>query len=297
MRCHSSTVRRTLGRYRDEGPAGLIDRRRDNGCRKVDEGYLRTLAELVRGRPTDFGERRPTWTQELSARAAARKTGVEVGTQTMSRALAQIGARSGRPRPSVRCPWPVSRRKRRIAGIRRLVRDLPPDEVAFWSDEVDVHLNPRIGPDWTARGQQKEVMKPGRNEKRYIAGAIHVRTKRMAWATLERKTSALFISLLWRLASRYRRSRVIHVILDNYIIHKGKITQRAVAAFGGKVELHFLPPYCPNDNPVERVWGDLRANATRNHGYRTMRGLTGRAGQYLEARNERLGPARARKAA
>lgn len=288
FRSAPSTVSRTLGRYRNEGPAGLIDRRKDNGRRKVDEGFLRTLASLVEGRPTDFGELRPTWTQELLIRVAARKTAVAVSRSTMSRALAEIGARLGRPRPSVRCPWPVSRRKRRIAEIRRLVRDLPPDGAAFWADEVDVHLNPKIGPDWMLAGQQKDVPTPGRNEKRYIAGAMHARTKRMAWVTGERKTSALFVSLLWRLAGQYRRFRVIHVIADNYIIHKSGITRRAVAAFGGRIKLHFLPPYCPNDNPIERVWEDFHANVTRNHGYRTMGGLMGRAEGYLEERDEAL---------
>lgn len=297
FRSAPSTVHRTLNRYRNEGPAGLIDRRKDNGRRKVDEGYLKTLWRLVEGRPTDFGERRPTWTQDLLIRVAARKTGVTVSRPTMNRALGGIGARLGRPRPSVGCPWPVSRRKRRIAEIRRLVRNLPPDEVAFWEDEVDVHLNPKIGPDWMLTGQQKDVPTPGKNEKRYIAGAMHAATKRMVWVTGERKTSALFISLLWRLAGCYRRFKVIHVIVDNYIIHKSRITERAVAAFGGKVRLHFLPPYCPNDNPIERVWEDFHANVTRNHGYRTMRGLMGRAEGYLEERNEALHPRRHRRAA
>lgn len=297
FRSAPSTVHRTLNRYRNEGPAGLVDRRKDNGRRKVDEGYLKTLVALVYGRPTDFGERRPTWTQELLVRVAAKKTGVAVSTKTMSRTLVRIGARLGRPRPSVRCPWPRRRRRRRIAEIRRLVRNLPPDEVALWSDEVDVHLNPKIGPDWMLKGQQKEVVTPGKNEKRYIAGAIHARTKRMTWVTGERKTSALFISLLWQLASHYRRYRVIHVILDNYIIHKSRITARAVEAFGGKIKLHFLPPYCPNDNPIERVWEDFHANVTRNHCCRSMDALMANAKWHLTKRNEGLGAPRARKAA
>jgi hypothetical protein len=37
--------------------------------------------------------------------------------------------------------------------------------VAVYEDEVDIHLNPKIGPDWMTRGQQKEVMTPGKNEK------------------------------------------------------------------------------------------------------------------------------------
>jgi transposase len=115
--------------------------------------------------------------------------------------------------------------------------------------------------------------------------------------TGERKTSALFIAMLRRLVGRYRRYRVIHVIGDNYIIHKSRITARAVAAFGGKVKLHFLPPYCPNDNPIERVWEDFHANVTRNHGCRSMDELMGNAERYLAKRNEGLGRHRARKAA
>lgn len=30
------------------------------------------------------------------------------------------------------------------------------------------------------------------------------------------------------------------------------------------MRLRFLPPYCPNDNRIERLWLDLRAEAIRN---------------------------------
>ena len=31
---------------------------------------------------------------------------------------------------------------------------------------------------------------------------------------------------------------------------------------GGRVVLHFLPPYCPDHHLIERVWRDLHANET-----------------------------------
>ncbi|MFP2924295.1 hypothetical protein ACLESO_03555 [Pyxidicoccus sp. 3LG] len=34
--------------------------------------------------------------------------------------------------------------------------------------------------------------------------------------------------------------------------------------------LHFLPPYCPEGNRIERLWLDLHANVTRNHRCRTL---------------------------
>ncbi|MCH7557104.1 MAG: transposase [Planctomycetes bacterium] len=72
----------------------------------------------------------------------------------------------------------------------------------------------------------------------------------------------------------YADVKVIHIILDNYVIHTSKITQKAVEKFNGKIVLHFLPPYCPDDNKIERcVWRELHANVTRNHKCRNMNEL------------------------
>ncbi len=60
-----------------------------------------------------------------------------------------------------------------------------------------------------------------------------------------------------KLAAEYRDARRIHLIADNYIIHSSEKTRRFLAQFGGRVVLHFLPPYCPDDNRIERVWLDL----------------------------------------
>jgi transposase len=77
------------------------------------------------------------------------------------------------------------------------------------------------------------------------------------------------------------------VVLDNYRIHDSKIVQAALRGFGGRIQLHFLPPYCPNDNKIERVWEDLHANVTRNHTCRNMQTLMGEVRHYLNNRKIR----------
>jgi hypothetical protein len=57
-----------------------------------------------------------------------------------------------------------------------LLSGLPTDETAVFEDEVDVHLNPKIGSMWMRRGQQAEVETPGDTEKRYLAGSMNWRT-------------------------------------------------------------------------------------------------------------------------
>jgi transposase len=285
---HNTTVYRIAKRFRQQGEWGLLDGREDNGTGKLDERYLMMLYEVVRSSPQRHGWRRPTWTREMLVETLAQKTGIRIHVATMSRALALVQARRGRPRPTVRCPWSPVAKARRLNAIRQLLVALPRHHVAVYEDEVDIHLNPKIGLDWMVRGQQKEVVTPGQDVKRYLAGALDVRTGLLTWVEGERKNSALFIALLERLVALHPKAPVIHVILDNYRIHDSKITQAALRQYRGCVRLHFLPPYCPNENKIERVWEDLHANVTRNHTCPNMDQLMNEVREHLWERNEQL---------
>jgi len=284
---HSTTVYRVARRFREHGEWGLWDAREDNGPTKLDDDYLSALYRVVRGTPQQYGWRRPTWTRELLIETMVRQTGVRVHVTTMSRALALVQARRGRPRPTVGCPWAKAAKTRRLNAIRGLLAGLPRRAVAVYEDEVDIHLNPKIGLDWMGRGQQKEVRTPGQNAKRYLAGALDARTGQVHWVEGTRKTSALFLALLDQLLQTYAEAPVIHVILDNYRIHDSKIVQAALRGWGGRIQLHFLPPYCPNDNKIERVWQDLHANVTRNHTCPDMTALMREVRYYLRKRNRK----------
>ena len=62
------------------------------------------------------------------------------------------------------------------------------------------------------------------------------------------------------------------------------MTIQYLAGHGHRLRLHFLPPYCPNENRIERLWLDLHANVTRNHQQKSIRALTGRVPRYLGRR-------------
>lgn len=285
--CSVSWVNRVIGRFGQFGPASLHDARADSGAVKIDERYLSMLYDLVDQSPLDHGYLRPTWTQELLARVMRRLTGVKVHRSTMSRALALIGARLGRPRPTVGCPWSKAHKTRRLNEIGRLLDDLPPEALGFYVDEVDVHLNPKIGCDWMNRGTQKEVMTPGQNLKRYLAGALDARTGVLTWVRADRKNSLLFIALARKLSNENPQAQRIHLVLDNFKIHDSAATRAALAALDGRVVLHFLPPYSPDGNKIERLWLDLHANVTRNHRCRDMPELMNNVYNYLRNRNLR----------
>src|SRR5262249_25017101 len=199
LQVHNTTVYRVLQRFRAYGEAGLADGRADNGAEKLSEGYLGQLDRLVRAKPQDYGWRRPTWTRELLVQTMVRLMGVRIHVATMSRALAQIKARRGRPKPTGGCPWPKAAKTRRLNRIRDVLASLPRRARAFYEDEVDIHLNPKIGLDWMGRGQQKEIETPGKNEKRYLAGALDIRTGVLTWVEGLRQNKYLFFGFLGEL--------------------------------------------------------------------------------------------------
>jgi len=283
--CSLSWVGRVIRRFRDNGIAGLHDRREDNGQTKLDEKYLAALYDIVDKQPLDFGYPRPTWTQELLAKVMEELTGVKVHPGTMSRALKIIGARLGQPKPVVGCPWSEAAKNRRLAMIRRAVDGRRIGEVAVYLDEVDIHLNPKIGPDWMNRGEQKEVMTPGQNIKRYVCGALNVQTGRIEFVPGERKNGQLFIATLQHLLETYRGAAMIHVVLDNFRIHSSKQVQAWMKQNGQRIRLHFLPPYCPDHNKIERKWRDLHAAVTRNHRCKTIEELMRNVERWLKERN------------
>lgn len=284
-----STVHKIAKRFKEHGEAGLVDRREENGEEKLEETYLGVLWNVVYSSPEEHGWPRPTWTREMLVITMKKKTGIEIHVSTMSRALAQIAARRGRPKPTVNCPWKERRKQRRLREIRKVVQELTAEEVGVYEDEVDIHLNPKIGLDWMVRGQQKEVVTPGKNVKRYLAGALDAVTGELIYVEGEQKNSLLFIELLWKLTQHYAEATKIHVILDNYSIHHTEQVKKSLASpEGQRLKLHFLPPYCPDHNKIERTWQDLHANVTRNHTCRDMHRLMRNVRAYVKRRNRKI---------
>jgi transposase len=70
---------------------------------------------------------------------------------------------------------------KKMAVIHKALDECSAEHPVFYEDEVDIHLNPKIGADWQLRGQQKRVVTPGQNEKYYLAGALHSGTGKVSY--------------------------------------------------------------------------------------------------------------------
>jgi len=121
----------------------------------------------------------------------AQVIGVLLSITHVWRLVKRLGARWGRPRPIVACPWKARRRQRRIAALQHLAATACDQKVVVFADEVDIHLNPKIGADWMLPGMQRLVLTPGNNEKRYLAGAYEPLNRRLVYVEGDRKASGI----------------------------------------------------------------------------------------------------------
>ncbi|HHW4805732.1 TPA: IS630 family transposase, partial [Salmonella enterica] len=96
-----------------------------------------------------------------------------------------------------------------------------------------------------------------------------------------KKNSSLFIAMLEKLRHHYRRAKTITLILDNYIIHKSKQTERWLKK-NPKFCLVFQPVYSPWVNHIERLWHKLHETITRNHQCRGMANLLARVKHFMD---------------
>jgi transposase len=151
-----------------------------------------------------------------------------------------------------------------------------------------VNTNPEIGRMWMLKGRQATVQTPGTNKKRHLAGSMHWRTAQVFLTEAgpkQGRDSTLFIKHLDDLRRRLRRYKKIHVICDNAGFHTSYEVIEYLWKWEGRIEVHLLPSYSPDYNPIERVWWHLREEITRNHRFKDLGELVDRVFAWLDERN------------
>lgn len=265
--CARSSLGRWVNWFTLYGLEGLKSLPPGRGRRWPFEQICALLRQLIKHSPCDFGYQRSRWSTELLAIKINEITGFTLHASTVRRWLPSAGLVWRRAAPTLRIRDPHKEEK--MAVIAEALAQCSAEHPVFYEDEVDIHLNPKIGADWQLRGQQKHVVTPGQNEKYYLAGALHSGTGKVSYVGGSSKNSGLFISLLKHLKSTYRRAKSITLIVDNYIIHKSRETLRWLKN-NPKFIVIYQPVYSPWVNHVERLWQALHDTITRNHSCRSM---------------------------
>lgn len=87
----------------------------------------------------------------------------------------------------------------------------------------------------------------------------------------------------------YRRARPCVVVLDNYSVHRAKDVQAALPALeAADVYFFYLPPYSPELNAIEPLWGDLKYHDLQERSHAELPALQVAVDGALATRADRL---------
>jgi transposase len=270
---HSNTLKLTVSKHLPHSRWG----------RALADGVGQKLTALLRCLPRAFGWMRTRWSCACLALTLSRQVGYRVSAETVRRWLHQADYVGKRPSLVARDDDPA--RASLLAHIRLRWEGLRPQEALVFADELELHLLPKVGAQWTPRGQRLEIVTPGKDHRCYLAAALDFRTGKLIHRTGAKKNRFLFLDLLRALDRAYPgvRFRRVYVVADNYSIHTAGDVRRWLACHPRFVLL-WLPCYCPKANPIERIFGDLHDQITRNHRHRTLPPLLAEAQRYLRHR-------------
>jgi transposase len=81
------------------------------------------------------------------------------------------------------------------------------------------------------------------------------------------ETFETFLKILLRHRSKGKK---MVVVLDNARYHHAKLLAPLLHRYRKQLALLFLPPYCPQLAPIERVWKLARRLATHNRYFATL---------------------------
>lgn len=120
---------------------------------------------------------------------------------------------------------------------------------------------------WAFRGEQAQVKITGENAKRVLFGAINPRTGHRLILRRGRQRQEDFQAFLRHLR-RYYGGRPLWLVLDKASCHQAIESQRLAARL--KVTLLWLPKQCPELNPQDHLWKELKRLIAANRQYRTI---------------------------
>jgi transposase len=285
---HHNAVNRWIKRYRAGGWAGLGERRR--GRRPGEQPALSELQQqeviaLVRdSTPDQLGLAGFLWTREAVSELIARRYGRWLARTTVGAYLRGWGFSPQRPQRRALEQNP--------AAVRRwLTTDYPAIRaqarreggLVLWLDEMGIRSDAAAGRSWAPVGQTPVIKGTGKRFRVNMVSAVSNAGRLRFRLFTGSFTGAVFIDFLRRLV-RDCGGRKIHLIVDGHPVHRAKAVSAWVGRHAGQIELHFLPGYSPELNPVELLNQDVKANAAGRRRPRSAAELRAELHRYLRRR-------------
>lgn len=148
-----------------------------------------------------------------------------------------------------------------------LQKKVPEEEVIMFGDGVHPTMATKLSYGWIKVGQNKLIPTVASRTRLNLMGALNLENMDVTVSSHETLNSLALEAHFKLLRDKYPKASKIHYILDQGPYNKSKETLKAAQRMG--IILHFLPPYSPNLNPIERLWKVMNEYSRNNRYFKT----------------------------
>lgn len=162
--------------------------------------------------------------------------------------------------------------KKFIKAYEKLKQKAGKKEPIYFVDSAHPEHQTRLAYGWIMKGERKAIAMTGRQYRVNIMGGICLNGHKIVYEQAEKIDENSIQSFLFRLRKKHPGRYKVHVIWDNAGYHCSKLVQSFAKELG--IEIHYLPPYSPNLNPIERLWKIMHEQVTYNKYYQGFSDFT-----------------------
>jgi len=149
-----------------------------------------------------------------------------------------------------------------VTKYEALKEEVGTDEAILFMDSVHPTQATKLSYGWIKKGETKHIGTTASRTRLNIIGAIQLgHLSEAITAQYETINAESVMQFMNKIRERYKTKKV-HLILDQAGYHCSK--QVAAYAETLNIKLHFLPPYSPNLNPIERLWKVMNEKVRNN---------------------------------
>lgn len=152
-----------------------------------------------------------------------------------------------------------------VVKYNELKANLKEGEKIFFGDAVHPEYQSQSVAGWILKNEVKTLGTTARQERLHFIGAIELNEMQVLTKEYSTVNAANMTDFLHMLADS-TDAKKIHLILDNGSSNKNKEVQKYLES-QTKIQIHYLPPYSPNLNAIERLWRVMRECTTYNKVY------------------------------
>lgn len=152
-----------------------------------------------------------------------------------------------------------------LAEYEKLRKELPEEETICFTDGVHPTHNVQSACGWIKKGVRKEIPANTGRSRLDLSGAIDIVTHNILIQEDQSLNAESTIRLIKKIEEAYPSKHKVHVFCDNAPYYRNKTVKDYLKT--SKVIFHFLPPYSPNLNPIERMWKWMKERVIYNTYY------------------------------